>query len=127
MRTPMLMDLKKMNDDSTDSGKIDPHFYPQLTGSLMYLVITRPNIFYAVNVLSHFMSHLRHNHWIKAKHVLIYLQGAIGYVLRYASSVDIILYGYSDAYWAGSAVDQKSTSGCCFTLGSSMVSWCSRK
>jgi hypothetical protein len=24
-------------------------------------------------------------------------------------------------------VDRKSTSGCCFTLGSTMVSWCSRK
>jgi hypothetical protein len=28
---------------------------------------------------------------------------------------------------AGSAVNRKSTSGCCFTLGSAMVSWCSRK
>jgi hypothetical protein len=24
-------------------------------------------------------------------------------------------------------VDQKSTYGCCFTLGSAMVSWCNRK
>jgi hypothetical protein len=37
------------------------------------------------------------------------------------------LQGYADADWAGSAVDRKSTSGCCFTLGSAMVSWCSRK
>jgi hypothetical protein len=33
----------------------------------------------------------------------------------------------SDADWAGSAMDQKSTFSCCFTLGSTMVSWCSRK
>jgi hypothetical protein len=32
------------------------------------------------------------------------------------------LQGYVDADWAGSAVDRKSTSGCCFTLGSVMVS-----
>jgi hypothetical protein len=37
------------------------------------------------------------------------------------------LQGYADADWAGSAVDRKTTSGCCFTLGSAMVSWCSRK
>jgi hypothetical protein len=37
------------------------------------------------------------------------------------------LQGYADADWAGSAVDRKSTSGCCFTLGSAMVSWCGRK
>jgi hypothetical protein len=37
------------------------------------------------------------------------------------------LQGYADADWSGSVVDQKNTSGCCFTLGSAMVSWCSRK
>jgi hypothetical protein len=41
--------------------------------------------------------------------------------------VDLSLEGYDDAYWAGSAVDRKSTSGYCFTLGSTMVSWCRRK
>jgi hypothetical protein len=35
--------------------------------------------------------------------------------------------GYADADWAGSAVDRKSTSGCCFTLGSAMVFWCTNK
>jgi hypothetical protein len=37
------------------------------------------------------------------------------------------LQGYVDADWAGSTMDRKSTIGCCFTLGSAMVSWCSRK
>jgi hypothetical protein len=69
MPTPMVMDLKKMNDD--DSDEIDP----QLIGSLMYLVNTRPDICYAVNVLSQFMSQLRQTHWIAAKHVLRYLRG----------------------------------------------------
>jgi hypothetical protein len=125
MPTPMVMDLKKMSD--TDSGDVDPHLYRQLIGSLMYLVNTRPDIFYAVNVLSQFMSQPKHTHWIAAKHVLRYLQGTIGYGLRYASNVDLSLQGYTDADWAGSVVDKKSTSGCCFTLGSAMVSWCSRK
>ena len=34
---------------------------------------------------------------------------------------------YIDSDWEWSALDRKSTFGCCFTLGSSMVSWCSRK
>jgi hypothetical protein len=48
MPTPMVMDLKKMNDDSTDSSDIDPHLYRHLIGSLMYLVNTGPDICYAV-------------------------------------------------------------------------------
>ena len=50
MPTPMVMNLKKMNDD--DSDEIDP----QLIGSLMYLVNTGSNSCYAVNVLSQSMS-----------------------------------------------------------------------
>jgi hypothetical protein len=53
MPMSMMMDLKKINDD--DSDKIDP----PLIGSLMYLVNTRPNSCYAVNVLSQFMSQPR--------------------------------------------------------------------
>jgi hypothetical protein len=64
---------------------------------------------------------------IARKHVLRYLRGTVGYGLRYASGVDMRLQGYANADWAGSAVDRKSTSGCCFNLGSVMVSWCSRK
>jgi hypothetical protein len=116
MPIPMVMNLKKMNEDSSDSGKIDPHLYRQLIGSLIYLVNTRPDICYAVNVLGQFMSQPRHTHWITTKHVLRYLRGTIGYGLRYASGVDMRLQGYADADWAGSTVDWKSTSDCCFTL-----------
>jgi hypothetical protein len=122
-----MMNLKKMNEASSYSDEIDPHLYRQLIGSLMYLVNTRPDICYAMNVLSQFMNQPRQTHWIAAKHVLRYLRGTVGYGLRYTSSVDLSLQGYANVDWAGSAVDWKSTSSCCFTLGSAMVSWCSRK
>jgi hypothetical protein len=60
MSTMMVMDLKKINDD--DSDEIDPHLYRQRIGALMYLVNTRPNICYAVNVFSQFMSQPRWTH-----------------------------------------------------------------
>ena len=123
MPTPMMMELKKTYDAPIDSGDIDP----QLRGSLMYLVNTRRDICYAVNVLSQFISQPRQTHWIAGKHVLRYLRGTVGYNLRYASSVDLSLQEYVDADWAGSTVDQKSTSGFFFTLGSTMVSWCNGK
>jgi hypothetical protein len=125
MPTPMVMDLKKLND--VNSCEIDPHLYRQMIGSLMYLINTRPDICYAMNVFSQFMSQPRKTHLITTKHVLRYLRGTIGYGLRYASIVDLSLQGYVDADWAGSEVDQKSTSCCCFTSRSAMVSWCSRK
>ena len=59
----MVMDFKKMNDDL---DKIDP----QLIESLMYLVNTRPDSYYPVNVLSQSMSQPRQTHWITLNHVL---------------------------------------------------------
>ena len=85
----MLMNMKKPNDTSSDSGEIDPHIYIHMIASLMYLVNIRPHIVYAVNVLSEFMSQPRKTHLIAAKHVLRYLRGTIGYGMRYASSVDM--------------------------------------
>jgi hypothetical protein len=55
----MVMNLKKLSVSSSNSDKIDLTLYKQLIGSLMYLVNTRPYIFYAVSALSQFMSQLR--------------------------------------------------------------------
>ena len=62
-----------------------------------------------------------------AKHVLIYLHGTVGYGLRYMAESDMQLVGYTDSDWASSIEDRKSTSGCCFSLGSVVISWFSRK
>jgi hypothetical protein len=80
-----VMDLKKKIDD--DSYEIDP----QLIGSLMYLVNTRLNSCYVVNVLSHSMSQPRQTHWTTTKHVLRYIRGIVGYSLRCSSSVNLSL------------------------------------
>jgi hypothetical protein len=60
----------------------------------------------------------RHVHLIVTKHVMRYLKGTIDYGLRYISDREIRLQGYTDSDWAGSVTDRKSTSECCFNLGS---------
>jgi len=37
------------------------------------------------------------------------------------------LHGYSNVDWVGSVVDRKSSSGCCFSLGSASITWMRRK
>jgi hypothetical protein len=123
----MVTNLKKLSVSSSNSDEIDLNLYRQRIGSLMYLVKTRPDICYAVSALGQFMSQPRHTHWIVAKHVLRYLRGTVGHGLRYTSSIDMRLQGHTDSDWAGRTMKRKRTSECCFTLGSSMVSWCSRK
>jgi hypothetical protein len=93
----------------------------------MYLTNTRPNICFAVNTLSQFLVEPRHVHLVAAKHVMRYLKGTIDCGLSYDGDHDFTLSEYTDADWAGSVSDRKNTSGCCFSLGSTMISWQSRK
>jgi len=90
---------------------------------LMYLVNTRPDIWFVVNTLIQHMVEPRHVHWIVENHVLRYLHGMVGYGHRYVSDGDVKLQGYIDFDWAGSVVEGKHTSRCCFSLGSGMISW----
>ena len=50
----------------------------------------------------------------------------INHGLRYTTE-SVTLLGYTDADWAGSVVDRKSTSRCCFNHGSASISWMSRE
>jgi hypothetical protein len=66
-------------------------------------------------------------HLVAAKHVLRYFKGTLDHGIWYGSDHEFELYGYSDSYWVDSIHDRKSTSGYCYSLGSNMVSWSSRK
>jgi len=66
-------------------------------------------------------------HWAAVRHILRYVCGTIEYGLRYTRGDDVKLCGFTDEDWAGSSVNKKSTSGYCSSVGSGMVSWCSRK
>jgi hypothetical protein len=125
MNTPMEAKLKLLVD--TSSELIDATLYRQIIGSLMYLTNTRPNICFVVNTLSKFLVEPRHVHLVAAKHVMRYLKGTLDCGLSYDGDHDFTLSGYTDSDWVGSVSDRKSTSGCCFSLGSAIISWQSRK
>ena len=93
----------------------------------MYLVNTRPDIAFSINSLSQFMVQPKRMHWIAAKHILCYLHGIVEYGIIYVQGEGIKLIGYTDVDWAGSTMNKRSTSRCCFSLGSGVVSWFSRK
>ena len=61
------------------------------------------------------------------KHVFRYLKGTIDYGLQYARDCNFNLVGYTDSDWDDNVPNWKSTSGCCFSLGSTVIAWRSRK
>ena len=95
--------------------------------SLIYLKNRRPDICFDVNTLIQYLTDPRSVHLIAAKHIMRYLKGTIDYGLKYDANQKINLEGYVDSNLEGSSIDRKRTSGCCFSMGSGVISWFSRK
>ena len=95
--------------------------------SLNYLTTNRPDIAYAVNILSQFMAKLSESHWNVAKKVLRYLKGTMIFGLLYTDKFDVQLVGFSDSDWVGNPNDRRSTIGYAFNIGSEVISWSSKK
>uniref|UniRef100_A0A2N9HS45 Integrase catalytic domain-containing protein n=1 Tax=Fagus sylvatica TaxID=28930 RepID=A0A2N9HS45_FAGSY len=101
--------------------------YANAIGSLMYAMLcTRPDICFAVGLVSRFQSNPRPAYWKVMKRILRYLRGTADYMLCYQGR-DLRLRGYSDADWAGDLDERKSTSGYTFLLGGGAITWCSKK
>ena len=50
------------------------------------------------------------------------MRGTVDYGLKYDVNQKINLEGYVDSDWEGIAIDKKSTLGCCFSMGSGLIS-----
>eukprot|EP00253_Pinus_taeda_P021714 PITA_21714 len=112
------------NDEST---AVHQPTYRSMIGSLLYLAGTRPDIMHAVGMVGIFQENPKETHLQAVKRIFKYLQGTENYGLWYPRDAYLTLHAYTDADWAGSVDDRKSTSGSAFFMGSRLVSWFSKK
>jgi hypothetical protein len=108
-----------------DGEPVDLKEYQSLIVSLLYLTATRPDIQFSVCLCARFQASSRTSHWQAIKQIFRDLRYTPKLGLWYSVSSSVLLLGFSDADFAGCRVDQKSTSGTCQFLGSSLVSWSS--
>lgn len=92
----------------------DTTMYRQLVGSLIYLTLTRPDIAYAVGVVSRFMQNPKKPHF---RRILRYMKGTLDYGLLYKKGEQCKIVGYCDADYAGDHDTRRSTTGNVFRLG----------
>jgi hypothetical protein len=91
-------------------------------GSLIYLNTTRPNISFAIGILSRFMRKPCEGHWCVAKRVLRYLKGTQYFRLKYSKVEDIKLVGYTNSDFDEDKENGVSTLGYLITLRSTTIS-----
>eukprot|EP00253_Pinus_taeda_P035880 PITA_35880 len=98
-----------------------------LTGKLLYLTHTRPDLSFAVGFVARFLQNPRESHWKAAKRILRYVRGTIQFGIHYSAKATPLLVGFTDSDWAGDPDDRESTAGYVFTLGSGPITWACKK
>ncbi|XP_031281899.1 uncharacterized protein LOC116140400 [Pistacia vera] len=125
MDTPLVPNLKLSKDDG--AMRVDEGLFRSLIGYLLYLTATRPDLMFASNYLSKFMSNPSELHFRAAKRVLRYVKGSIGLGIWFKKSENLKLLGYTNSDWGGSFDEMKSTLGYVFYINSGAICWLSKK
>lgn len=112
---------------SYDLAKMRDVPYREAVGSLMYAAMgTRPDIAFAVSLLSRFATSPGPAHWEAVKRVFRYLKGTRELRLTYGPEGDFDLKGYGDAD-GNSQLDRHAISGNVFILFGGAISWFSKR
>ena len=127
--TPCEPGMVKVVNEDTELA--DAKLYREMVGSLIYIMTgTRPDLCYAVTLLSQYMSKPTVTHLTMAKHAFRYLKGTRELGLVYKKSVDgLNVTGHCDADWASSLADRHSITGYGFRLTGNgpLISWKCKK
>jgi hypothetical protein len=113
---------------TAESGElVEKENYQKLVGRLLYLCHTRPDIAYAVSIVSRYMHEPRTGHLDAVHRIMRYLKGTPGKGLWFRSNGHLVIDGYSDVDWASCLDERRSTSRYCVFVGGNLVSWRSKK
>lgn len=121
------MDYHTRLHSSSGTLLTDPLIYQRLLGRLIYLTTTRPDIAFVVQHLSQFVSSPTTAHHQAAFRVLRYLKGTPGLGVFLSVDSSLQLKAFSDSDWAGCVDSCRSIIGFSVYLGSSLISWRSKK
>ncbi|RVW74918.1 Retrovirus-related Pol polyprotein from transposon TNT 1-94 [Vitis vinifera] len=121
------MDTTVKLEESDGSAPVDKGRYQRLVGKLIYLSHTRPDIGFSVSVVSQFMNNPTEKHMTAVIRILRYLKMTPGKGLFFQRTTNKEIEIFSDADWAGSVTDRRSTSGYCSFVWGNLVTWRSKK
>lgn len=125
---PERANLNPREPEETPLSSIDHHRYRSLVGSLSYLAIcTRPDISFAVSVLSRQLHDPCNRHLVLAKRVVRYISGTIHRALCFPAHCSSPLEAYVDSDWAGCQATRRSTTGIIILVNNAPIFWCSNR
>nr|KYP54851.1 Copia protein [Cajanus cajan] len=88
---------------------------------------TRPDIAYAMSVVSRLMHESRERHMQAIDKILPYLKSSPEKGLLFKRGDTMFMEIYTNTNYTGSVIDKRSTYGYCMLLGGNLVTWRSKK
>jgi hypothetical protein len=105
----------------------DHTLYRSTVGALQYLALTRPDIAFTVNKLSQFMQKPTASSLAVRQTSLALFEEHHSLWSSHLSQLFSSIQAFSDADWAGSRDDRRSTGSYCIFLGKNLISWSCKK
>lgn len=138
-----LLNKFMLNNSKPNSIPADPHTilekgegeteknipYREAVGSLMHLAtVSRPDISFAVSLVSRFLNSYNETHWNAVKKIFKYLKETKVYGLYFTRTTEPnVVIGYSDADFANDPNTRHSVTGYVFIKNGGAVTWACQK
>lgn len=130
VKTPLAAHFKltnlqclKSNKENDEMSKIP---YANVVRCMMYaMVLTRPDISHALNVVNRYMVSLGQDHWRVVKWVLRYLKGTLEYDIVYGRSDEKgkRMCGFVNIDFAGDLDRRRSLTGYMYMFNGCLIDW----
>lgn len=128
--TPFQSGNKLIKNTEESTSTTDIRDYQSAVGAIMYAMLgTRPDLAYAITILSQFSNNPSKEHQVAIKRIFRYLAGTRNLCLQYQATPSLkkSFFGCCDSDWASDQDDRRSITGIVFMLANGAISWQSKK
>ena len=124
----LVLDTNMCPQTDSDRQQMVDKPYRAILGSVMWgQLATRPDLSFAVSLLSRFQSNPGIDHWKALLHVVGYIKNTLDFGLTYHRDAELTPAGFVDSDYGGCRDTRRSTSGYVFTMAGGPVTWSSKR
>ncbi|RVX23215.1 Retrovirus-related Pol polyprotein from transposon RE1 [Vitis vinifera] len=110
-----------------DLGKLKYFLGIEIAQSSSDVVLSQRKYALDISEETDMLDFTMYNHWDAVIRILRYIKSTPGQGVLYENRGHTQVVGYTDADWASSPTDRRSTSGYCVFIGGNLISWKSKK
>ncbi|GKB84206.1 hypothetical protein Tco_0956478 [Tanacetum coccineum] len=109
--------------ENSKKGNLPLHHGIKIRSIMYAMTCTRPDVSFALSMVSRHQQNSGEGHWIAVKNILRYLRNTKDRFLVYGGEKELRVTGYCDVGWQTNKDDSRLQSGWVFLLNREAVTW----